>query len=530
MDNPHLASHTLHRVSQALRENRSAGLPEIVELVQTLSEKAQEISIHDLAVIVEKDTAVLAKILSIANAFGYNPTHMPITNVASANQVIGFERIRTLAISLLLFEQTNRSQSPEERREAAAGALFSGSFAKAAAMRGQYVDDEEAFICASLRHFGRIVLCTFLPEEYREARELAAEVDEDEAFKNTFGLTPIELGYELLRVEHLPPEILSALKQFKPEKTAGSESTAVHRLALADFATQISLIVFNGNIGQKEFSQKTELLAKRFEKLLPGISGSIPSLLSAAESYLSRFNEGLGSRVIPSKVLRSLNHRLAQTDPEKPIPKKRTPAEIEHLKKLAEARAANSVPEAPEPSPEEVKPVPEPSPEQKKLAELESLATDSGTSDLALNAMVTGLLAKAFDAPECILFLATGDKDSDLRIAHGQGGAWQGLRNKAAFRRGDRSTLGLCLQRRENILIHDARDAGIVQHTPPWLKNHSNLGAYVLVPILDRNSNQGLLLAGWPEKRRIVVTPECMETIHSVNRILPKKAKRKVHG
>ncbi len=520
MDNPRLASQTLHFVSQALRDNRPAGLTEIIVLVQTITEKAQEISIQDLALVVEKDTAILAKILGLANAFGYNPTHLPIKSVAHAIQVIGFERIRTLAVSLLLFEQVCETHSSDERRVVAACAMFSGSFAKAAAERSRYTDEEEAFMCASLRHYGRIVLSTFLVEVYRDALDLLPQFGEDEAFKSTFGLTSIDLGYELLRLEHLPSAILGALKPFKPEKSTASDNPVIRRLALADFSTQISLLVFSDRLSQEEFNNRLKLLARRFERLLPGISANLTELLATAEAYLIRFNEGLGSGIIPSKVLQDINQRITQAEPDRSIDAYR-------------ATAANLI-AMPDPT-ENAAPVranaPPPELEktlvQRKLDELETLVGESGTSELALGAMVTSILAMVFDAPECILFTVTGGRDSVLRVAHGQGNAWQGLKSKAEIRRSERSTLGLCLQRRENILIHDSSDAMIMQLTPAWLKGYADLRSYILVPLVDRDGNQALMLAGWPEKRRIEATNECVNTIRELNRILPKKMKRK---
>jgi HDOD domain len=506
-----------------LRDNKPAGLPEIIVLVQTITEKAQEISIQDLASVVEKDTAILAKILSLANAFGYNPTRLPIKSVAHAIQVIGFERIRTLAVSLLLFEQARETQATDERRVVAACALFSGSFAKAAAERGMYTEEDEAFMCASLRHYGRIVLSTFLVEVYRNALELLPGFGEDEAFKSTFGLTSIDLGYELLRLEHLPSAILGALKPFSPEKATATDNPSIRRLALADFSTQISLLVFNDSLSHGEFNKRLKLLAKLFEKLLPGIGANLTDLLASAESYLIRFNEGLGSGIIPSRLLQEITQRVAQAEPDRSVD--------EYRAVNAGLKAMIVPPEGKAPVQGDVTPAAvEKTPMQKRLEELETVVGQSGTSELALSVMVISILALVFDAPECILFYVTGGRDSDLRIAHGQGNAWQSLKSKAVIRRSERSTLGLCLQRRENILIHDSSETLIAQLTPAWLKGYTDLRSYILVPLVDRDGNQALMLVGWLEKRHIEVTVECVETIHELNRILPIKTKRKPGG
>ncbi len=204
MSDPNLARQTLERATAALKTGHLSSMPEIVQLVHTLSRKDYDCSAQELAELVKKDTGVLAKVLSVANAFGYNPNGVLVESAMEAIQVIGFERVRTLAVSLLLVEQTNRNKSPDEQREAAAHALCSGFIAQGVAETQVNLSGEQAYVCAALRHFGRIVMTGFMTEEYRRARGLADAQPEDGAFREIFGLTPLELGHELLRAEQMP--------------------------------------------------------------------------------------------------------------------------------------------------------------------------------------------------------------------------------------------------------------------------------------------------------------------------------------
>lgn len=525
-DESHLARQTLSRATRALQSGQAAGLPEVVELVQTLSEKAQEISVQELAQVVEKDAAVLTKILSIANAFGYNPTHAPVNTVTAAIQVIGFERIRTLAISLLLFEQSNRLQSPAERRDAAAMALFSGCLAKSAAELGLPIDAEEAFICASLRHFGRIVMLTFMTDEYRQAQGDARGRTEDEAFRAQFGLTPLELGHELLKAEHLPEEILVTLKKFKPEKMGAAISPTEQRLALAEFSEEFCSLVFDSSLSHEAFEKRTQLLGRHYGRALPGIADRIDALLSTTELQLARLTEGLGTSVIPRQLNRNLRNRILHKDPvpepsAPPDPTREALAEAFELTQAHERVLAAQKPETSDKP--DVAPAPETAVSQSTIDELGRMALDPLTSDETLYALALGIIAEAFGAPECMLFLKTRANKRELGIIQGRGALWRKLRASASIRPGERTVLGLCLSRRENILIHNAEDASFKQHAPEWLRSESGLGAFVLVPILDRHANHGVLLVGWPEAKRIVITPQHKDTLHRLNRVLSGK-------
>lgn len=575
----------------ALQGNRTSGLPEIIELVQTLSEKALEISVQELAQVVEKDTAVLARILTIANAFGYNPSGLPINTVSGAIQVIGFERIRTLAISLLLVEQSNRQQTVAERREAATFALFSGCLAKAMAERGMGVDAEEAFVCASLRHFGRIVLSTFMTDEYREALQLTAEMPEDESFKQIFGMTPLELSYELLRAEHLPAEILAALKTFHPEKVTSAEKPEVRCHALADFSSQMSLLVFNPEIGQEEFERRTQAISQRYTRVFPSLVKEFNAVLGSTESQLTHFYQGVGANILPRECLSRLQHRIAKIDPLKPLraatrgkeqamptgdTPKSTPAGA--VKSEAEDSATKGASQSAKEAahladgggkeatarrvPADVgagkggeKNAQSPAAEnaavvkgrgdagisdgaenagtaaggetigafEAALAVWERKAAERTTPEASVQLGMLRLLQRVLGADECVLFLADAQAETPLRVVQGLGELWDTWGERAIVRPGERTALGLCLSRRENILIHDARDRTLEQHLPVWLRTERGLGAYVLIPLRDRLRRQGLALVGWREPRKIEMTATCIEVIHRIHRALPRQ-------
>src|SRR6201999_4307940 len=104
----------------------------------------------------------------------------------------------------------SRSRNPEEQREAAAMALTAGCVAQSVADGRMFLDAEQAFICACLRNFGRIVMTTYMAEDYREAKSMAHDGTDDEGFRTVFGLTPLELGRELLKSANLPEALLNA--------------------------------------------------------------------------------------------------------------------------------------------------------------------------------------------------------------------------------------------------------------------------------------------------------------------------------
>ena len=179
-----LSNRTVERLHEAMRASAFVGMPEVIRLIQGLASKAFSITIDELAEIIEQDVAVTARILASANTVGYNPSGMPIYTVSQSIQLIGFERVRNLAISMLLAENSTTSAVTQEQRDAAAFALASGLFAQTI-MEQRYGDSERAFVCASLRCYGRLMLSAYMGDAYREAEDLFDEMGEDNAFRRT---------------------------------------------------------------------------------------------------------------------------------------------------------------------------------------------------------------------------------------------------------------------------------------------------------------------------------------------------------
>ena len=114
-----LASQTIARIQQSLRTNEAASLPEVIKLIEELSSRAFSISVQELADLISRDTMVTAKVIQSANTFGYNPFGQTVTTVTQAIHVVGFNKIRNLALSMLLIEKALHGTQPEVLRESA---------------------------------------------------------------------------------------------------------------------------------------------------------------------------------------------------------------------------------------------------------------------------------------------------------------------------------------------------------------------------------------------------------------------------
>ena len=518
-----LAERTLERATAAMRSGPVACLPEIVKLLGTLSANSVQVSVSELADVIQKDPVILAKVIGAANTYGYNPTGIPVTTVTQAVHVIGYERIRTLAMSLVLMKHANGSQSPDARQNAVALALASGCVAQAAAGSRMLLDPEQAFVCASLRNFGRIILATCMAEEYRKVTREENADSTDDVWIEAFGLTPLDLGRELLRASDLPEPILAALRDLPPAALSVLDTAPdAQMLAVTDFSARLSSLILKSDLSAAQFAQQTTQLAERYNKVLPAIGDEIGSLLKSTEEQFSGFMRTFGLKSLPAQSLTRLRQRVAGIDPAGSI----QPAPPLNAKPAVPASAppgtgAPSPPVAVEPpaakptfAPRNTGPV-RPAPPVTVdnfdwaggVEQLTRLLRMPGVSRGDMLKALLEIVQRGLSAPECILF-SNAPGAAEFTISHFKGNLGAELKGVAKIRTAERTVFGVCLARHDNVMIHAASDSKILPYLPEWLRGVQRLGSFALLPIGAPRETCGLILAGWPNANQLTFNAE----------------------
>ena len=523
MDSSPLAAQTMERARSAMQSTRIASLPEVVKLLRALSGNSQQVSVLELAEVIQNDPLVMAKVIGAANMFAYNPNGVQVTGVTQAIHVIGYERIRTLAMSLMLAEQVSRTHSPEAQREYAAQSLMAGCIAQSLAAGRTTLDQEQAFICASLRNFGQIVLTSCMPDEFQQLRKEAGGEPDDAAYRRVFGLTPLELGHQLLDAANLPPEILDTLRAIPPEAFAVlSRKPEDQMRALTAFAGELAALTFDPKSDPADFPAKSAELARRYEHVLPQLHEEIHNMMEGATARLDQIVRTFRIKSLPLRMMNRMTKCRNSVDPNRPAVTA-PPAPIPPVKTVPAAASLGSAVPIPPPagSTPPVTGLAAPSlPAHDwdgSLGQLTALLRQPGMSRTGMYAALLDIVRTGLGAQDCLLFSAdAGGKIFPL--THGLGEIYRGLQARPGLQvvAGERTVLGVCLARNENIIIHHAREAKIQPYLPGWLKEQAALGAFVLLPLSDGTQVGGVMVAGWAETRQIVLPPECVKSVRTM--------------
>lgn len=498
---PLTAQQTLERARSVLESGRGASLPELLKLIETLSLNLAEVTVSELAELIEKDAVILTRVIAVANTLAHNPGIAPLATVSHAIHRLGYNRIRTIAVSLMLLE-TAGSSSTTEQRDAAAIALGSGLVAQGLAISRGTHDPELAFACAALRNFGRIIMAALSPEHAREAIRRARELSDADAHLAVFGLTSVELSRQLLSSGRLPEEVVRTLRDYEPETLGSSATTFDTRLiGLADLGGRLATLALDAREGPDAFNRKSAELHRRFARVVPDAIEHTKHALHYADQRLSSYSRCNGVRTLPTVSLRRIRLRLDDLSPSTPradaaddttAPLAPAPDQPLSSPTLPAVAAPNhEIPPAYTPAAPLVA-VPAPDP---WLAALTG-ARDAASADL------------------CWVFLPVdGGPIFSLARRSDTSGLLPGIAS-ATFRTAERNVFGVCLSRLEIVVIHDTGHRTIAPYLPTWWPElRAKPDAFAILPVRTDATVHAVFLVGWHRARRIALGSDQASTI-----------------
>ncbi len=525
---PLSAQQTLERARSVLESGRGAALPELLKLIETLSLNLAEVTVSELAELIEKDAVILTRVIAVANTLAHNPGIAPLATLSQAIHQIGYNRIRTIAVSLMLLETAGTSTCPEQR-EAAAIALGSGLVAQGLALNRGTHDPELAFACAALRNFGRIIMAAVSPEHAREAVHRTRTHSDAEAYRAVFGLTTVELSRHLLSTGRLPDEVLRTLRDYEPESLHGTVSTFDTRLiGLADLGERLATLALDAREGPEAFRRKSAELHRRFSRVVPDAADHARPALQYADDRLASYTRSNGIRTLPTLSLRRFRLRLeellpagaraAETEIEAALhadshrlphatlvtPAPQVSGDDPSALSLAEQAAAALLSET---APAAAAPATESTWDRDLIASGQFHARPLATpAPDPWHAALTGA-RDTIKAHLCWAFLPENDTALYSLVQRTESTVSAKLKAAATFRSADRNVFGVCLSRLEIVVIHDTRDRGIAPYLPRWWHGIRGApGAFTLIPVREGAFVRALILVGWNDARRILLT------------------------
>jgi serine/threonine protein kinase len=220
-------------------------LSESVSAINKIANSETE-SIEKLSNTILKDFALTNKLLRLVNSAYYRPAGGgSISTVSRAVIVLGFEAVRNIAITVLLFEHLQNKGNVNQLKEDFLRANLAGVLAKDIGATAKMRELEQSFICALFHSLGRLLSQFYFPEESDEIRLVMAqkECTEEAAALQVLGISFEEMGIAIARQWGFPPLIVGTMRRL-PAGPVRSQVQQEDRLrVLSAFANELCDVI-----------------------------------------------------------------------------------------------------------------------------------------------------------------------------------------------------------------------------------------------------------------------------------------------
>ncbi len=503
----------------------------ISAVTQALADDSEKLS--RLTDTILLDFALTNRVLRLVNSAGFAGSGAGrISTISSAVQILGFDQVRNVAVSLMLFEHMGQQAHADSLRELFIRALFAGVLARALAPRAGLRDPEEAFVCTLFHDLGQMLCIHYFPEEWREiqARMANRRIGESLAAAQVLGASLPDLAVATARRWSLPERIVHSMLPLSDgplRKPAADEDTLRLIAALAtDLAKAAAL---------SRTARMAELgrIERRYQTALPldGDAGARETFVRECVLHLATCASAYELDIAQTSYGRAL---LAMTDGGSDALRA-----IAELPSGAEAIApgetlppGTSLPPTPGPPPgATVPPLLPPSAEQPLARLREGLRNAQGAlfSGRRREAVIGEVLAAIQATPGLsrVIFAECDAWGSRLVGRQGAGPDSAGL--VPLFRSppdAHPDVFFAALARNADVLISDSADPRIAARIPAWYRESIGARAFLVLPLVADGVPRGLIYADGGDDATLTLPTPALRLLRALRDLAATAAAR----
>jgi eukaryotic-like serine/threonine-protein kinase len=472
-----------------------------------------------------KDFALTGRLLKIVNASNLNQFGGAIGTVSRAISILGYDTVRNVSMSLLLFEHMHDRSSAVALKDQVVSAYFSGLLARELQGAADLRDAEQAFICAMFHRLGKLLATFYLYEEAQivERNVLSRGWDEERASREVLGVSYEEVGVGIGRAWNLPEEMIDSMRAISgPLKKCPTQPSEKLRM-IASLANELADV-----IGEPSDATRKERLAALVGRYGPatGINErTLTATVQRCADALMRDADALGRGVARNGFLQKA--RAWQPTPQpapqstpQPTPLSRaggrgaggegdsdaawsvgegSGVRVQHVAETQRLVADSTLTGDAEAQATEDAGPPEPGRRQAALAAGVQDITNTLVGEHTLNDVLRIILETMYRAIGFgrVLLFTRDARQQALRCRFGFGADAETIVHKAVSvpLDGTRDLFYAASVMGADLCIQDVESEKVRAHVPAWYRSAIGARGMVLLPIVDRKRTVGLIYA-----------------------------------
>lgn len=254
----------------------------------TASEKQ---SVSELSNTILKDFSLTNKILRMVNSVHYRQVGGgTISTVSRAVVVLGFDAVRSIVITVMLFEHLQNKDNANQLKDEFLRANLAGALAKSIGGKTVASEDiEQAFICSMFHNLGRLLSQYYFPEEGAEIQRVMQQKNcsEEAAALQVLGLSFEDLGVGIAQSWGFPRLIVNSMRKLPAGNIRRPVNTEDRLRVLAALSNELCTVVADAEPGQQQ--QELRKIVARFGEVIAVDEQGLRRTLETAFQQMTQF-------------------------------------------------------------------------------------------------------------------------------------------------------------------------------------------------------------------------------------------------
>jgi serine/threonine protein kinase len=243
--------------------------------------------VSQLSSAVLKDFALTNKLLKLVNSVTYGQFGGSISTVSRAVVIMGFDNVRNVAITLMLFEHLQNKAQAAKLREEVLATYYTGLLAREIAHKAGVRHREEAFICSMFHKLGRLLTTFYFYDEFLEIQKRCknSTLTEEQAAAQVLGISYEDLGMGVAEAWHFPKRIIDTIRRVKEDRAAKPQSEEQRLRLVAELTSSVTDVFREGEPGKRR--ARMSALTAQFGEALGLTETMLTEATQAAAQALS---------------------------------------------------------------------------------------------------------------------------------------------------------------------------------------------------------------------------------------------------
>lgn len=264
-------------------------LSESVSAINRIASSESE-SVSKLSVSILRDFSLTNKILRLVNSVAYRQAGGgSISTVSRAVIVLGFDTVRNIAITVLLFEHLQNKSNAGQLKEEFLRANLAGILAKDISAKARTRDLEQAFICSVFHSLGRLLSQFYFPEESEEIRRLMVQKSctEEVAALRVLGISFEDLGIGIARSWGFPTLIVESMHKLAAGKVRKPATQEDRLRVVSALSNEISSAI--ATLTPEQRKKEMQRITARFADAQPLDAAELKEAIDHAIEEVTEF-------------------------------------------------------------------------------------------------------------------------------------------------------------------------------------------------------------------------------------------------